>query len=160
MTKLHSSLSHSRSALILALVLLVQLGGCATLKLQPPQLAVTGIKPAASSGGLSAAFEIQLNIVNPNGVALPIKGMSYQLALNGVQVLRGASGDIASIPAYGNANVSLPVTANLFAAPKLLLQLADQTANAVDYELSATIDFQGWLPSQHVVEKGRFSTSK
>ncbi len=148
-----------RYALITTLLLLIQLTGCATLKLQPPQIAVTGIKPAASTG-LSAAFEIQLNIVNPNGVNLPIKGMSYQLALNGVQVLRGASGNIPSIPAYGETNVSLPVTANLFAAPKLLLQLADQSTSALDYELSATIDFQGWLPSQHVVEKGRLSSTK
>lgn len=139
--------------LVLGLYLLL-LQGCATLRLEPPHIAVVNIKPVAGNG-LGLAFDVQLKVVNPNGVALPIKGMSYQLALNGIEVLQGATAEIPSIPAYGERQFSVPVSASLLAAPKLLLQLANQSAPTLDYEFSARIDLQGFLPSQYVVEKGR-----
>lgn len=142
---------------LLAVSLLILLGGCATLNMEPPQIALTSITPA-SSGGLDTSFNIGLRISNPNGVSLPIKGMSYKIALNGAEVLQGVTNQIPRIPAYGTENVTVTVGANLLSAPKLLSSLMRNPDQRIRYDFSTKIDLEGPLPGFNVVETGFLPT--
>lgn len=84
---------------------LLLISGCATLNIEQPKVSVTRLAPASSGSSLGTLFEIDLKIANPNGVALPIKGMSYSLAINGAELLFGTSNQIPTIPAYGSETV-------------------------------------------------------
>lgn len=142
---------------LLATGLLIFLAGCATLNMEPPQIALTSITPA-STGGLDTSFNIGLRISNPNGVSLPIKGMSYKIALNGAQVLQGVTNQIPRIPAYGTENVTVTVGANLLSAPKLLTSLMRNPDQRIRYDFSTKIDLEGPLPGFNVVETGFLPT--
>lgn len=142
---------------LLPVCLIIFLTACATLNLEPPQIALTSITPA-SSGGLDTSFNIGLRISNPNGVSLPIKGMSYKIALNGAQVLQGVTNQIPRIPAYGTENVTVTVGANLLSAPKLLSSLMKNPNQRIRYDFSTKIDLEGPLPGFNVVETGFLPT--
>lgn len=129
------------------------LSSCSTLKLDPPSVSVLNIRPQ-HGGGLNFSVQIGLKISNPNSVALPIKGMSYALALNDVEVLQGVSNDIPTIEAYGSENVNLTLSTSLFSAPKLLMDLAKNPQNAFHYELKGKIDMANFMPNFNFSEKG------
>ncbi len=147
--------SHRATAIkycVVATLLALFLNGCATMRLETPQLSITNIEPAGSGQG--ALFTLRLQLINPNSVALPIKGMSYQVSINGVDLLRGASGDIPSIPAYGTSEFTVPVTANLLAAPRLFMLLSNTSTQQLDYAITAKVDLTGPWPSQQISERG------
>ncbi|ABD80836.1 LEA type 2 family protein [Saccharophagus degradans] len=131
---------------------LLLISGCATLNIEQPKVSVTRLAPASSGSSLGTLFEIDLKIANPNGVALPIKGMSYSLAINGAELLFGTSNQIPTIPAYGSETVTLQVEANLLSAPKLFLAL--NKSKTLDYTFKTKIDLSGPLPTINVVESG------
>ena len=72
--------------------------------------------------GFTMAFD--LNVHNPNSVALPVSGANYKLGFAGVNVLEGKAKPDATLPANGSAPVKLPVTLtfdNLLAAEKAIV---------------------------------------
>ena len=72
--------------------------------------------------GFTMAFD--LNVQNPNAVALPISKADYKLGLGGVNVLEGKAKPDGTLPANGNLDVKLPVTVtfeNLLAAEKAIV---------------------------------------
>lgn len=142
---------------LLSASLLIFLSACATLNMEPPQVAVTSITPASATG-LSTSFDVGLRISNPNSVSLPIKGMSYKIALNGAQVLQGVTNQIPRIPAYGTENVTVTVGANLLSAPKLLSALLNNSDQRIRYDFTTHIDLEGPLPGFDVVESGYLPT--
>ncbi|VUD40227.1 hypothetical protein TDB9533_00010 [Thalassocella blandensis] len=139
--------------LLLLLFSVCILTSCSTVSLDPPAVSVVNIRPQ-HSGGLDFSVQIGLKISNPNSVALPIRGMSYALMLNNVEVLQGVSNDIPTIAAYGTENVNLTLNSSLFSAPKLLMDLIKKPQNAFDYELRGKIDMANFLPNFNFSEKG------
>lgn len=131
------------------------LSACATFNLQPPQLTLLEIAPvSAGTRGLDLSFNIRLRVANPNAIPLPIKGMSYTLALNGADVLQGVSNNIPRIAAYGSEEVTLTIGTNLLSAPKFLLGLLRKPNQEIRYELQSKIDLDGPFPTFNVVETG------
>lgn len=141
-----------KSGWLATIAAIILTSGCATLNIEQPHISVTRLAPAQSGSSFGSLFEIDLKITNPNGVVLPIKGMSYSLAINGAELLFGASNQIPAIPAYGSETVTLQVEANLLSAPKLFLAL--NKATKVDYTFKTKIDLSGPLPTINVVENG------
>lgn len=106
------------SALSLMLVCLV---GCSSIK-QPTatfqSMNVTGL----TAEGFTMAFDV--NVQNPNAVALPISQANYKVGFAGVNVLEGKAKPDATLPANGSVPVKLPVNItfeNLLAAEKAIV---------------------------------------
>jgi len=144
--------------LVLCIVVGLGIAACASFKLDQPQITVLGFAPVKSSG-MKALFELQIRIANPNGIDLPVSGMSYELAINDTKLLQGVSSKIPTIPAYGSQDVTLSMEANLFSAPKLLFGLMNKPGEDIHYSLSTKIDLQGAWPSFRIVEQGVFPTN-
>lgn len=94
---------------ILGLLLLCAVApGCSMLNLRQPTASLRGARVAdVSPQAVTAIFD--LNIENPNSVALPVSAASYQLSLSGVQVLSDQTKPDGTLPANGSLPVTLPV---------------------------------------------------
>lgn len=148
------SLQHVKHLTVLLIIFSSALltSGCATLNIEEPRIALTRLAPAQSGSSFGTLFEIDIKITNPNGIALPIRGMSYSLGINGAELLYGTSNQVPAIPAYGSETITLQVEANLLSAPKLFLAL--NKASRIEYALKTKIDLSGPLPTLNLVESG------
>src|SRR5690606_6768716 len=96
------------------------LQACSLLpQLEEPSITVDSVKLLESTG-LSQRFQIGLSLTNPNSVALPIRGMSYTLSLNGYDLVKGVSADVPRLEAYAQTPVVVEGSADMFEALRLL----------------------------------------
>lgn len=143
-------------AVVGALILLTLLQSCAGARpgLEKPGVKVESLQ-VLDSKGLSQRFRIGLVLTNPNSTALPVDGISYTLSLNGADLLSGVSDQIPTLAAYSETPVSLDVSADLFAALRLLNSLTRAGEDELEYSLAAKIDLAGWRPSFNVQREGQ-----
>ena len=143
--------------LALWVLCLVALTGCASLapQMDPPKVTLDSFKslPAAEGGG-GPRFEIKLRIQNPNEQTLDISGISYSVELLGRELISGVSNDVPKIEGYSEGVVTLDASLQLFQMLKLLASLGQNQGDALEYRLSAKIDFRGLVPTQRVEETG------
>src|SRR5205823_13870500 len=78
--------------------------GCAALNVQKPTAAVTGMAVQnVNASGFTMNFDVDLQ--NPNSMALPLTAADYKLGLSGTNVLEGKAKPQGSIPAGGSKHV-------------------------------------------------------
>jgi len=136
------------------------LSGCTTLtpNFEKPKVHVISIK-APSPGSVDKLFRVGLRITNPNNIALDIKGMSYELSVDGIALASGVTADIPLVEAYSEASFEVPVSLSVFNSLRLFKRLLEspqqEGKKALSYELEARIDVGGdWLPKISVSERG------
>lgn len=138
-------------ALFCALALLQ---ACTMLpRLEEPGITVNSVKLLEPTG-LNQRFQIGLSLTNPNSVALPIRGMSYTLSLNGYDLIKGVSANIPRLEAYSETPVVVEGSADMFEALRLLNALMRDTQPELQYRLAAKLDVQGWRPDVNVSRSG------
>jgi LEA14-like dessication related protein len=117
--------------------------GCSLVapKFTRPNITVISIE---LRGGnlLQQSFAVKLNIQNPNDRALPVRGLHTELNVGGEQIASGVSDHAVIVPAFGDAEFDLTITANLALALLKLTDKANQHADSIDYDLTgeASID--------------------
>jgi LEA14-like dessication related protein len=91
---------------------------------------------------LQQNFAVKLNIQNPNDRALPVRGLHAELRVGGEQIASGVSDRAVVIPAYGESEFDMTITANLAMALLKLTDKANQHADSIDYDLTgaASVD--------------------
>lgn len=96
---------------------------------------------------LQQNFAVRLNIQNPNDRALPVRGLHAQLNVGGETIANGVSDRAVIVPAFGESEFDMTISANLALALLKLADRANNHAEAIDYELTgeASID----LPFLH-----------
>jgi LEA14-like dessication related protein len=132
-----------RLAIVLAMTLEV-LAGCASVlpKLEAPQLAVTSV---VIGGGNSQQQQIRLTFhaTNPNNRAIAIRSIECNLEIEGAAFAQGATEAAFTLPALGESDFDLNVTANLNA---VLAALAGGFGHhAVDYRVYGQVHLQGGM---------------
>lgn len=144
---------------ILATALL--LAGCSTLTqdFDPPKVTLDSFRGLPGQEGMPR-FEIKLRVANPNVAPLDIAGISYTVEVQGAELLSGVSNDVPRIEGYAEEVVTLESSLSLFHLLKLLANLGLQPQDQIDYKLGAKIDFNGFIPTQRVEEKGVFDLNK
>jgi LEA14-like dessication related protein len=106
----------------LTLALLV--GGCATLTgLDAPHVSVSNIVPLDMTL-FEQKFVVTLRIQNPNDVPLGVKGMTFNLDLNGKPFASGVSGQQVTVPRFGSEVVDVEVFSGLSGILKQLQMIA------------------------------------
>lgn len=116
----------SPSARPLALLLtLLSLAGCAGLgpRLEAPKLSVVGVE-LVRGDLLEQRFKARMRVSNPNDRSISVRSVSYTLELGGQELGRGLSGAAFDIPALGEAEFDMTVTADLAGTVLRLLDRA------------------------------------
>ena len=158
MTRVHRSRGLKRIALI---VLLVSSGCAGLTKLQTPRLSI--VSAGMTSGDIfSQEFRIRLHVQNPNDRSLPIKGIEYQLYLEGDSFAEGITNEPFVVPALGETEFDTTVRTNFMSSiGRLLSRLSVTNSSAVHYQfvgkLAVDIPFVSNIPFSNsgVVDLGQ-----
>ncbi len=128
----------------LAAVLVCALAGCSVLwtHWQAPTLAVVSIQ-LGHSDLWQQHLQVRMSVHNPNDRELPVQGLNYSLDVNGEECAHGESGASFVVPARGDAEFDMNVTAN--AAAALLRMFAHGSGGAVEYRIRGKVQLASGL---------------
>jgi len=139
--------------------LVLALGSCSLIapKFNRPNISVISIE-MRSANLLQQKFAVKLNIQNPNDRALPVRGLHTELHVGGQQIASGVSDHDFVVPAFGESEFDLTITANVALAWLVLADKLNQNASSIDYELTgaASIDLP-FLSNLPFRQSGSFS---
>lgn len=146
-----------RAAWILVVALL--LPGCALFvpKFETPKLSIVNVE-VVKSDVWEQRLKVRMRVQNPNDRRLPVKGLSYKVEVDGQAFASGVSGESFVVPALGEAEFDMNVTANMASILlKLLTRGSDPASQKIDYKLTGHISLsEGWLRSIPFQEHGSF----
>jgi LEA14-like dessication related protein len=118
-------------------LLLAMLVGCAYTRLQEPHLQVVDVT-MLKGDLLRQELRVRLRVQNPNDRALPIKGVTYEVSLAGEKFAHGESEKDFIVPANGEMEFDVGVTANAAAVVLRLLANAPKLEE-VGYRISGKV---------------------
>jgi LEA14-like dessication related protein len=152
-------------ALFSGLAAAVLLAGCAAIPrdLKTPEVSFVSLK-ALEASMFEQKLEVRLKVRNPNSIELPVNGLDVALELAGEPFAHGVSAREFVVPALGEAEFDMSVTANAVTA---LIKIAggERKSKEIDYRLKGklstrlgllrTIPFEesGSLPIQQLLGK-------
>ncbi len=129
---------------VLCAGLLCVLSGCAALvpKLQAPQLTVSEVE---LQGGNSQQQQLRLtlHVVNPNTREIAVRGIECTLELEGRSFAEGVTDAAFTLPARGETDFVLDVTAHLHDA--LTLLAGGLLHKSVQYRLYGQVHLRGGI---------------
>jgi len=138
------------------LPLIFLLGACATIDpdYEQPKVDVVGITKSDTDTA-ALQFTIQLRIVNPNAETIYLKGLYYELSLDGIDVVNGTANNLPPIEGYSETIVSVSSAANLVNSVRLAARLMETGGDELPYELRAKLGTSSkWMPATTITESG------
>lgn len=148
-----ASVSVRPMAVVLAVV---GLSGCSLFvpKLQAPRLSVVDLQ--LQKGQLwQQKLKVRMHVENPNDRVLPIKGITYTLDVNGQEFAHGESAASFVVPALGDAEFDMNMTANM--AGTIISLLQHGTDSSIEYQLRGKVSLsEGLLRSIPFDQHGTF----
>lgn len=142
---------------IAAFLLAALLGGCALFvpKLSPPTLAIVNVQ-LLKSDLWEQHLKVRMRVDNPNNRTLPVKGLAYTIDLAGQELASGVSGASFVVPANGEAEFDMNVTANMAGALFKLLGRAGGS-EAIEYRIAGKVSLsEGLLRTVPFEQRGTF----
>lgn len=85
---------------------------------------------------------VRMRVQNPNDRALPVKGIVYQLDVEDQELAHGMSGDSFVVPALGEAEFDMSVSANM---ANVLIKLLNKSGSQVEYRIHGKIALSAGL---------------
>jgi LEA14-like dessication related protein len=143
---------------VLVSLLFATLTACSALvpKLEKPSLSIVNVE-FLKTDMFEQRLKVRLHVQNPNDRALPVKGLSYALEVAGEPFAQGVSGGSFVVPALGEAEFDMNVTANMAATLMKLMSRSGGIGDQVDYRMRGKISLsEGFLRSIPFEEHGTF----
>ena len=141
---------------ILTLMAPLGLSACQSMlpKLQAPQLSVSAIQFGPGASMQQQPIQLTLHAVNPNDRAISIRSIDCKVELENLSFAQGQTVAAFILPAKGEADFDVNVTANLNSA---LVALAGSLGHrTVGYRVYGVVHLQGsFLHSIPFDQKGR-----
>ena len=121
-----------------AVLACVALGGCASaFQFEAPKLSVVSMK-LQSADIFSQRILVRMRVMNPNARALPVKGITYRIEVNDAELANGVADTPFQVPALGEAEFDVNLTANLATALSQLLKRRG-SSDRLDYRLVGSV---------------------
>jgi LEA14-like dessication related protein len=118
--------------------LLLFTAGCASqFKFEAPKLSVVSMK-VQSADIFSQRLQVRMRVQNPNDRELPVKGISYRIEVNDSELAQGLADAPFVVPAMGEAEFDVQVTANLASALSQLLSRRG-SSDTIEYRLVGNV---------------------
>ncbi len=152
-------MSFGRRRILLAMGALT-LVGCAGRwrgALETPGVTLEGFRLLPTEG-LSPRFLISLRVTNPNPVPLDLRGISYDVEIEGQKLLNGVAGNLAQVPPYSESEIDLQAGLSLVGSLRLLNDLlSDDNRDSLAYVFRARLDVTGLASRLTLEEAGSLS---
>ncbi len=140
---------------LLIALLVLGLSGCSLFapKFERPTLSVVRVQ-LLKSDLWHQELRVRMRVQNPNDRALPVKSILYQLDVEGQELAHGMSGDRFVVPALGEAEFDMSVSANV---ANMLFKLLNRNNSQLEYRVYGKISLSaGLLRSIHFDDRGTF----
>ncbi len=115
------------------------LTGCAAIPtdLKTPEVSFVSLR-AVDASVFEQRLEVRMKVRNPNTIELPVNGLDVDLELAGEHFANGTSAREFVVPALGEAEFDMNVTANAMTA---LLKIAgtERKSKEIDYRLKGKL---------------------
>lgn len=128
-------------SLLLTFGLLVSLGGCSSLltdDFRDPEVRLLKVD-VVKAKLLEQKFVLRFRIDNPNDISLPIRGLNYNVKLNGVLLAEGQSDKSFTVPARGHQTFDVPVRTNLWRHLKRIVNSLEDPDEPISYQLQGEV---------------------
>ena len=145
-------------AVLCAAAFALMAGGCAATRFETPTLQVVNIEMQRSEL-FDQRFKVRLRVQNPNDRALPVKGISATMDLNGEEFAHGVAGEAFTVPAFGEAEFDMLLSANMAGAILKLFSgmRGDKARDSLDYRVRGKLSlYAGFMRTIPFEEKGTF----
>jgi LEA14-like dessication related protein len=150
-------MTRMRAAAVACAVGALLIAGCALApKFTTPTLTIVGVQMGGSDL-LAQRLKVRVHVHNPNDRTLPVKAITYTLEIEGEPFATGESAASFVVPALGEAEFDMNVTANMAGTLIRLLARGPEALQSVSYHLSGKVSLsQGWLQSIPFEQRGTF----
>ena len=144
---------------------LAALGACALLaacslfapKFQKPTLSVESIA-LERSDFITQHLTVHMRVENPNDRTLPVKTLSYTLYVEGEEAAEGVSDASFTVPALGQAEFDMHLTANMAGTLLRLLARGGGARDRIEYRVAGKVELSsGFMRSIPFERRGTFS---
>lgn len=136
-------------------ILLVSACAAMNPTLKHPDVKLAGLRILPAQGILQRQIAVDLTILNPNRQDLSVRSINYNVGIESIKLLSGATDQVPVLKAMQETPVTLEMSADIISIMRLLEHFSNNgVGNKVNYNFSAVIDFSAWLPSMHVDKKG------
>jgi LEA14-like dessication related protein len=142
---------------LLPLLGLSALVGCGSLPTTDPlNVSVASVDPLPGEG-LELRLAVRLRIQNPNDAAVEYTGVALDFDLNGRNLASGVSAEIGTLPRYGEALLTIPVTISAFDMARQVFGFATREPNddQVAYRVRGKLE-GGWFGTHRFTHSGTF----
>jgi Late embryogenesis abundant protein len=145
-----------RATIPLLLLASCALAACATLPNRDPlSIDVAGIEPLPGEG-LELRLAVRVRIQNPNDTAIEYSGAALDLDLNGRKLASGVSDALGTVPRYGEAVLTIPVTVSALNMARQVLGFAnEQNQRDISYTVRGKLE-GGWFGTRRFTDEGTF----
>jgi LEA14-like dessication related protein len=127
-----------RGALVLMAFFLSACSGLGP-KLETPRLSIVSAR-LVSADVFSQQFSIRVHVQNPNDRALPVKGLDYELFLEGDSFAEGVSNKPFVVPPLGEQEFDMTLRTNFVSSiGRLMSRMESANADKVRYTLSGKV---------------------
>ena len=150
-----------KQSILITLVALSLLAGCVSLQpnSDPLSIDVAGIEPLPGEG-LELRLAVRVRIQNPNDAAVEYTGAALNLDLNGRNLASGVSSEIGTVPRYGEAVLTIPVTISAFDMARQVLGFANaENQNEIPYRVRGKLE-GGWFGTRRFSDSGTFTVPR
>jgi LEA14-like dessication related protein len=133
--------SRKRGVLLMQLALAaLVVGGCANLQRREPiDVIMVGLEPLQGEG-LELRMLVKLRIQNPNDLPLDFNGVSVTMNVQGKRFATGVSDAGGSVPRFGEAIVSVPVSVSMLRfARQAVGVMTDEFRGKLTYEMNGKL---------------------
>lgn len=125
-------------------------------KLETPKLSVVNVE-LLKSDLWEQRMKVRMRVENPNDRPIPVKGLTVALDVQGQELAHGVSGASFLVPALGEAEFDMNLTANMAGALLKLLGSGKQMGDSVDYRVVGKLSLsEGLMRSIPFEDRGTF----
>jgi LEA14-like dessication related protein len=144
-------------AILLLAAAAATLTGCAMFQRSDPlQVTVIGVEPAESQG-LELRLLVKLRVQNPNDTPVEYNGVAVEMNVQGKTFATGVSDAAGSVPRFGEAVITVPVSASAFhMLGRALDMMHGAGGGKITYELKGKLSNPGFS-STHFHTQGELA---
>lgn len=142
MNSLQKTIHPRRAWLVLALA--GSLSACASLApSDPPRVDVVGVEPLPGQG-MEVRLLVKLRVINPNDSAIEYDGVFVEMDVRGKSFASGVSNARGTVPRFGEAVLSVPVTVPALAMLRQALGMAQGDRSPINYAINGKLSGPQW----------------